>query len=73
MSATGGGRSSSATGSTNSVSLKPIEVPEALQNGEKFIKWDEVCTHLLILLIRFYKKTNFYTRCLRKNCYTRFY
>lgn len=33
-------------GSTNSVSLNPIEVPQALQSGEKFIKWDEVscCT-----------------------------
>lgn len=29
-------------GSTNFVSLKPIEVPEALITGEKFIKWDEV-------------------------------
>nr|CAH7735028.1 unnamed protein product [Callosobruchus chinensis] len=28
-------------GSTNAVSLKPLQVPEALQNGEKFIKWDE--------------------------------
>ncbi|XP_030750745.1 1-phosphatidylinositol 4,5-bisphosphate phosphodiesterase classes I and II isoform X2 [Sitophilus oryzae] len=27
--------------SQNAVSLKPIEVPQALQNGEKFIKWDE--------------------------------
>ncbi|XP_045479172.1 1-phosphatidylinositol 4,5-bisphosphate phosphodiesterase classes I and II isoform X2 [Harmonia axyridis] len=25
----------------NSVSLKPIEVPQPLQSGEKFIKWDE--------------------------------
>lgn len=25
------------------VSIKPIEVPKALQEGEKFIKWDEVC------------------------------
>ncbi|CAH2108014.1 unnamed protein product [Euphydryas editha] len=23
------------------VSLKPLEVPKALQEGEKFIKWDE--------------------------------
>ncbi|CAH1173596.1 unnamed protein product [Phaedon cochleariae] len=26
---------------SNAVSVKPIEVPQALQNGEKFIKWDE--------------------------------
>lgn len=26
----------------NFVSLKPIEVPQQLQAGEKFIKWDEV-------------------------------
>ncbi|XP_044732001.1 1-phosphatidylinositol 4,5-bisphosphate phosphodiesterase classes I and II isoform X2 [Chrysoperla carnea] len=25
----------------NAVSLKPVEVPQALQDGEKFIKWDE--------------------------------
>lgn len=31
----------SSTKSAN-VSLKPIEVPKALQEGEKFIKWDEV-------------------------------
>lgn len=39
-----GGKMSSSGGvkSTNAVSLKPIEVPQALQNGEKFIKWDEV-------------------------------
>lgn len=36
MSSSGGGNS------TNAISLKPIEVPQALQNGEKFIKWDEV-------------------------------
>lgn len=36
MSSSGGGKS------TNAVSLKSIEVPQALQNGEKFIKWDEV-------------------------------
>ncbi|XP_076273295.1 phospholipase C at 21C isoform X3 [Rhynchophorus ferrugineus] len=33
--------SKAATPSQNAVSLKPIEVPEALQKGEKFIKWDE--------------------------------
>lgn len=42
MSAAGGSKSSSSSGSMNYVSLKPIEVPEALQSGEKFIKWDEV-------------------------------
>ncbi|XP_057656050.1 1-phosphatidylinositol 4,5-bisphosphate phosphodiesterase classes I and II [Diorhabda carinulata] len=41
MSATATGRSNFAPGSTNAVSLRPIEVPHALQNGEKFIKWDE--------------------------------
>lgn len=30
----------------NFVSLKPVEVPQALQSGEKFIKWDEVSTIL---------------------------
>lgn len=37
-------RVNSLCGSTtsNAVSLKPIEVPESLQKGEKFIKWDEV-------------------------------
>ncbi|XP_072396815.1 1-phosphatidylinositol 4,5-bisphosphate phosphodiesterase classes I and II isoform X2 [Diabrotica undecimpunctata] len=41
MSVTATGRSNFASGSTNAVALKPIEVPQALQNGEKFIKWDE--------------------------------
>ncbi|CAG9858633.1 unnamed protein product [Phyllotreta striolata] len=41
MSAPATGRPGSASGSTNAVSSKPIEVPQALQNGEKFIKWDE--------------------------------
>ncbi|KAG5894580.1 hypothetical protein JTB14_017160 [Gonioctena quinquepunctata] len=41
MSATAGGKLSSSPASGNAVSLKPIEVPQALQNGEKFIKWDE--------------------------------
>ncbi|KAK5643289.1 hypothetical protein RI129_007134 [Pyrocoelia pectoralis] len=36
-----GGSASSAGPSSNSVSYKPIEVPQALQSGEKFIKWDE--------------------------------
>lgn len=40
MSNSGGGRS------TNAISLKPIEVPQALQAGEKFIKWDEVSCRL---------------------------
>lgn len=26
----------------NAVSLRAVEVPQALQDGEKFIKWDEV-------------------------------
>ncbi|XP_044255900.1 1-phosphatidylinositol 4,5-bisphosphate phosphodiesterase classes I and II [Tribolium madens] len=41
MSAAPGGRTGSAPTPTNAVSLKSIEVPQALQNGEKFIKWDE--------------------------------
>lgn len=32
----------SASKVTNAVSFKPVEVPEALQEGDKFIKWDEV-------------------------------
>lgn len=36
-----GGSASSGGPNINAVSLKPIEVPQALQNGEKFIKWDE--------------------------------
>ncbi|KAF2880994.1 hypothetical protein ILUMI_25210 [Ignelater luminosus] len=36
-----GGSASSGGPIANAVSLKPIEVPQALQNGEKFIKWDE--------------------------------
>ncbi|CAG4972212.1 unnamed protein product [Parnassius apollo] len=31
----------STTTKSANVSLKPIEVPKALQEGEKFIKWDE--------------------------------
>nr|XP_018906114.1 PREDICTED: 1-phosphatidylinositol 4,5-bisphosphate phosphodiesterase classes I and II [Bemisia tabaci] len=31
----------SASKVTNAVSFKPVEVPEALQEGDKFIKWDE--------------------------------
>lgn len=34
------------------VSLKPIEVPKALQEGEKCIKWDEV-------RIKNFKRTRF--------------
>ena len=41
MSAAPGGRAGAAPAPTNAVSLKAIEVPQALQNGEKFIKWDE--------------------------------
>ncbi|KYB27786.1 1-phosphatidylinositol 4,5-bisphosphate phosphodiesterase classes I and II-like Protein [Tribolium castaneum] len=41
MSATPGGRTGAAATPSNAVSLKSIEVPQALQNGEKFIKWDE--------------------------------
>lgn len=41
-----GGSASSGGPIANAVSLKPIEVPQALQNGEKFIKWDEVRFHL---------------------------
>lgn len=36
-----GGSASSTVPTSNAVSLKTIEVPQALQNGEKFIKWDE--------------------------------
>ncbi|GJQ77553.1 putative PLC-beta C terminal [Trypoxylus dichotomus] len=36
------GRGSSQIGAVkNAVSLRPVEVPEPLQKGEKFIKWDE--------------------------------
>lgn len=46
MSAAPGGRTGLAASPTNAVSLKSIEVPQALQSGEKFIKWDEVrCDH----------------------------
>lgn len=41
MSSSGGAKSS------NAVSLKPIEVPQSLQSGEKFIKWDEVRSCIL--------------------------
>lgn len=37
-----------ATKSAN-VSIKPIEVPKALQEGEKFIKWDEVCNIFVLV------------------------
>lgn len=43
------GNCTTTPGSTNSVSLKPIEVPQALQSGEKFIKWDEVRIILLYI------------------------
>lgn len=36
------GAKSSGTAVSNAVTLKPVEVPQALQDGEKFIKWDEV-------------------------------
>ncbi|XP_022903409.1 1-phosphatidylinositol 4,5-bisphosphate phosphodiesterase classes I and II [Onthophagus taurus] len=36
-----GSRGTTSSAVKNAVSLKPIEVPEALQKGEKFIKWDE--------------------------------
>jgi hypothetical protein len=26
----------------HAVQLKPVEVPKCMQDGEKFIKWDEV-------------------------------
>lgn len=42
MAVAGGKGISAAPGSTNSVSLKTIEVHKVLQSGEKFIKWDEV-------------------------------
>lgn len=44
MAASGGRGGSASSGGTtiNAVSFKPIEVPKLLQNGEKFIKWDEV-------------------------------
>lgn len=44
MSSSGGGKS------TNAVSLKAIEVPQALQSGEKFIKWDEVRIFIFLFL-----------------------
>lgn len=44
--ATNTGKICSGYGSAvNFVSLKPIEVPEAIVKGEKFIKWDEVSTY----------------------------
>lgn len=30
------------------VSFGPIEVSKALQDGEKFVKWDEVCFALFV-------------------------
>lgn len=47
---TGGRTSSAAFPPTNAVSLKPIEVPQALQTGEKFIKWDEVSNKFFKIL-----------------------
>jgi hypothetical protein len=37
------------------VKLKPIEVPKALQEGEKFVKWDDVsiCQFLSSFLVVF--------------------
>lgn len=40
--ASGGGSRTGPQAQQNAVSLKPIEVPQPLVNGEKFIKWDEV-------------------------------
>ncbi|XP_049826197.1 1-phosphatidylinositol 4,5-bisphosphate phosphodiesterase classes I and II-like isoform X2 [Aethina tumida] len=39
--ASGGGSRTGPQAQQNAVSLKPIEVPQPLVNGEKFIKWDE--------------------------------
>lgn len=36
------GVKSSGTAVANAVTLKPVEVLQSLQDGEKFIKWDEV-------------------------------
>lgn len=41
-SGTGGTSTGAVVSSGNAVQLKPVEVSKALQEGEKFIKWDEV-------------------------------
>lgn len=42
MALPGPGNKNSGAVVSNAVTLKPVEVPQALQDGEKFIKWDEV-------------------------------
>lgn len=55
MAAPGPGAKTSGTATVNAVTLRPVEVPQALQDGEKFIKWDEVsspdCFIILLLII----------------------
>lgn len=41
-SGTGGTSTGAVVSSGNAVQLKPVEVSKTLQDGEKFIKWDEV-------------------------------
>lgn len=44
---------------SSNVTLKPIEVPKALQEGEKFIKWDEVCFPSSFVVIVVNDQTSF--------------
>lgn len=47
--------SSGALPSGTYVSFGPVEVSKALQDGEKFVKWDDVSLHLLLFLkFKFY-------------------
>lgn len=38
------------SGGSLAVQQKPVEVPQALQEGEKFIKWDEVSLILNLII-----------------------
>lgn len=45
-----GANKSSGTAVNNAVTLKTVDVPQALQDGEKFIKWDEVSLQMLVAI-----------------------
>lgn len=42
--------SSGALPSGTYVSFGPVEVSKALQDGEKFVKWDDVSLHFIIII-----------------------
>lgn len=45
--------------------IKPLDIPKALLEGEKFIKWDEVSLYSIYFLLLF---SNIFTRSDSKKC-----